>query len=42
MKKLLLLKKMIIVVLLVGLTTAGWAQVLLYEGFDYATPAIYR
>jgi hypothetical protein len=39
MKKLLLLKKMIIVVLLVGLTTAGWAQVLLYEGFDYATPA---
>jgi len=39
MKKLLLFKKMIIVVLLVGLTTAGWAQELLYEGFDYATPA---
>jgi hypothetical protein len=39
MKKLLLFKKLIIVVLLVGFTTAGWAQVLLYEGFDYATPA---
>jgi len=39
MKKLLLFKKMIIVVLLVGLSSAGWAQVLLYEGFDYATPA---
>jgi hypothetical protein len=39
MKKLLLFKKMIIVVLLVGLSSAGWAQALLYEGFDYATPA---
>ncbi len=39
MKKLLLLKKLIIVVLLVGLTTAGWSQVALYEGFDYAIPA---
>lgn len=37
MKKLLLFKKMIIVVLLVGLSSAGWAQIL-YEGFDYATP----
>ena len=39
MKKLLLFKKMIIVLLLVGLSSAGWAQVLLYEGFEYATPA---
>ena len=39
MKKLLLFKKMIIIALLVGLSSAGWAQVLLYEGFDYATPA---
>ncbi len=38
MKKLLLFKKMIIVVLLVGLSSAGWAQIL-YEGFNYATPA---
>ena len=30
---------MIIVVLLVGLSSAGWAQVLLYEGFDYAAAA---
>lgn len=39
MKKLLLFKKMIIIALLVGLSSAGWAQALLYEGFDYATPA---
>ena len=39
MKKLLLFKKMIIVILLAGISSAGWAQVLLYEGFDYATPA---
>ena len=38
MKKSLLFKKMIIVVLLVGLSSAGWAQIL-YEGFNYATPA---
>jgi len=39
MKKPLLFKKMIIVILLVGLSTAGWSQALLYEGFEYATPA---
>lgn len=39
MKKLLLSKKLIIILLLVGLSSAGWAQVLLYEGFEYATPA---
>ena len=38
MKKSLLFKKMIIVVLLVGLSSAGWAQIL-YGGFNYATPA---
>ena len=30
---------MLIILLLVGLSTAGWSQALLYEGFDYATPA---
>jgi hypothetical protein len=39
MKKLLLFKKLIIVLLLAGMSLAGWAQVLLYEPFDYATPA---
>lgn len=39
MKKLLLFKKLIIGLLLVGLSSAGWAQALLYEGFNYATPA---
>ena len=39
MKKLLLFKKMIIVILLAGISSAGWAQVLLYEGFNYNTPA---
>jgi len=39
MKKLLLFKKMIIILLLVGLSSAGWAQVLLTEHFDYPTPA---
>lgn len=39
MKKLLLFKKLIIVILLAGMSSAGWAQVLLYEGFDYAIPA---
>jgi len=35
MKKLLLFKKLIIVILLAGMSLAGWAQVVLYEGFDY-------
>jgi PKD repeat protein len=39
MKKLLLFKKFIIVILLAGISLAGWAQVLLYEDFNYATPA---
>ncbi|HNW54313.1 MAG TPA: hypothetical protein PKN21_08605, partial [Bacteroidales bacterium] len=38
MKKLLLFKKLVIVILLVGLSSAGWAQIL-YEDFNYATPA---
>jgi len=39
MRKLLLFKKLIIVILFVGMSLAGWAQVILYEPFDYATPA---
>lgn len=38
MKKLLRFKKMMVVFLLVGMSSAGWAQIL-YEGFNYATPA---
>lgn len=38
MKKLLLFKKIIIVILFVGLSSAGWSQVL-YEDFNYPTPA---
>lgn len=38
MKKLLLFKKLIIVILLAGLSLSGWSQVL-YEDFNYATPA---
>lgn len=38
MKKFLLFKKFLIVILLIGLSLAGWAQVL-YEDFNYATPA---
>jgi len=39
MKKLLPFKKLIIVILLAGMSLAGWAQVILYEPFDYPTPA---
>ena len=39
MKNLLLFKKFIIVILLAGLSSAGWAQQVLYEDFNYATPS---
>ena len=38
MKKRLLLNRMIMVILFAGLSLTGWSQ-LLYEGFEYATPA---
>ena len=38
MKKHLLFNRMIMVILLTGISFTGWSQ-LLYEGFDYATPA---
>jgi hypothetical protein len=38
MKKNLLFKTIIMLVLLAGLSTSSWAQIL-YEGFNYATPA---